>query len=1354
MSDQSRVFDAKRVSISRQFRQAFRDAVSGSLGNWKRHKSPRKLRFEGLEDRRLLALVWANRGEDSDMFDAAFGPNAEVGRGVVDSALREWNRVVTGYQGSPFDVQLTIAMDPTNPALSAFASNTIRDDNGVPISGTVTINMALDNANNTQWYLDPTPDDNSEFMGTLVHAFARNPTPGGPAAGMRDLRTLLVHELGHTMGISSGSPLMYANPAITMTKTNITDNSVGSGANTYWLFQGPSVNVVMTDFDIGGPVTPSAGHNAMPVAGNPAINFNSQTYYTAVDTMQPTSLSTRRILLTNKVALMMKDMGYDVALPERNGTFHTVLNSATGLLTIRGGNDNTQINNVNQGVSSDNIVIQRFGNSLFVTVDIGVDVPGSGPGLNSLDQQGSMISVFNISDVSSIHVDGLGGNDQISLTGNLDFLNLLEVYGGDGNDSINASGLTGTQPLLAFGDAGVDTITGGKGFDNLNGGLGIDMINGGPGNDTINGDGDNDSLVGGDGSDTISGGSGNDRIIGGELIASLDDPLSDASADTLNGDAGDDLIIGDDGSFLPLIVRLNIGGADTIRGGLNNDSIFGGAGSDNIHGQGGNDTIAAGRGNDTIIGGALLVFGQSLADGDDFINGEEGDDSIYGDNLSPFLSPIVSLLGGNDRLIGGDGNDTLVGQFGNDQMDGNDGNDVMHGGAGNDVINGNDGNDSLVGGDGSDTISGGDGNDKLIGGELITSLNDPLSDSSGDTLNGDAGQDLIIGDDGSYFPLMVREDIGGADIIRGGLDTDLIFGGAGADNIHGQGGNDTIAAGRGNDTVIGGSLLSPGQSLADGDDFINGGKGNDTIFGDNLSPSLAPTVSLLGGNDTLWGGDGNDTLIGQFGHDEMEGDDGTDVMQGGVGNDQMSGGAGNDTLNGDDGLDLMFGNSGNDEMRGGDGNDILVGGTGNDELYGDAGNDLANGESGADTIVGGNGDDRITGGDGNDVLIGGNDSAISDNGADQIDGDAGDDWILGDSGTKTPLIVSSAIGGADTIQGGTGNDTIYAMAGNDFVGGGSGNDVLFLGTGDDIANGDSGDDQLFGGKGNDILAGSAGKDNIHGEEGNDWLIGGNFTNTGTAAPETDDDTLSGGAGRDLMFGDSWSQEFPLAENEVGGNDTMLGDSDNDIVSGQVGNDNLQGGGGDDQLLGGSGNDVIQGNSGSDTIFGGQGNDELRGDDGDDLIRAGDGDDQLFGGTGNDIMLGEGGADSMFGNEDRDILIGGRNGDRMNGNDGDDLLISGFTSFDNNDAALRELMLEWNSSRGYLSRVANLRGTPNVTFASRLNGNTFLQKGVTVNDDDEVETLTGGGGTDWFLLDRMAPLPDDLIADLQVIEVTN
>ena len=136
----------------------------------------------------MLALVWANRGDASDMFDAAFGASAEVARNVVDSALAEWNRVVTGYQGQDFETQMTIVMDPTNPATSASASDTQTDANGVPTSGLVTINMAGtpaigDTPASTVWYLDPTPDDHSEFM-------ARSYTPS-PATRRQEGRPMI-----------------------------------------------------------------------------------------------------------------------------------------------------------------------------------------------------------------------------------------------------------------------------------------------------------------------------------------------------------------------------------------------------------------------------------------------------------------------------------------------------------------------------------------------------------------------------------------------------------------------------------------------------------------------------------------------------------------------------------------------------------------------------------------------------------------------------------------------------------------------------------------------------------------------------------------------------------------------------------------------------------------------------------------------------------------------------------------------------------------------------------------------------------------------------------------------------------
>jgi Ca2+-binding RTX toxin-like protein len=63
------------------------------------------------------------------------------------------------------------------------------------------------------------------------------------------------------------------------------------------------------------------------------------------------------------------------------------------------------------------------------------------------------------------------------------------------------------------------------------------------------------------------------------------------------------------------------------------------------------------------------------------------------------------VLAGNDVIVGGDGNDVLMG-FG--------GNDVIKGGAGNDVLMGMGGSDRLVGGAGNDTMSGGRGNNTFV----------------------------------------------------------------------------------------------------------------------------------------------------------------------------------------------------------------------------------------------------------------------------------------------------------------------------------------------------------------------------------------------------------------------------------------------------------------------------------------------------------------------------------------------------------------------------------------------------------------------------------------------------------------
>ena len=60
----------------------------------------------------------------------------------------------------------------------------------------------------------------------------------------------------------------------------------------------------------------------------------------------------------------------------------------------------------------------------------------------------------------------------------------------------------------------------------------------------------------------------------------------------------------------------------------------------------------------------------------------------------------------------------------------------------------------------------------------------------------------------------------------------------------------------------------------------------------------------------------------------------------------------------------------------------------------------------------------------------------------------------------------------------------------------------------------------------------------------------------------------------------------------GGNDTIYGSNENNILNGGGGNDTIVGLGGDDTINGGAGDDVMKGSLGNDTLTGGIGNDKF------------------------------------------------------------------------------------------------------------------------------------------------------------------
>lgn len=509
----------------------------------------------------------------------------------------------------------------------------------------------------------------------------------------------------------------------------------------------------------------------------------------------------------------------------------------------------------------------------------------------------------------------------------------------------------------------------------------------------------------------------------------------------------------------------------------------------------GNNTVVGGRSNDTIVAndGANSIVG---GDGNDSILVGVGNNTIQGGAGADLIIAGVSGTGGNN-ISGGDGNDTITAGNGNNSVDAGDGNNIVATGSGNDTIVAGTGNNNINAGQGANFI----------------------------TVTGGANT-ITFGD--------------GANTVNLGNGNSTITGGNGADNITLGVGFYNLTLGNGNDTVTatsGGGIFALGNGVnsittGNGDYTITAGTGGSTVSVGNGTIG----ITLTGGANHVTAGDGLITITTGSGNDYMSAGTGTNVFRPGIGTDTIIGNAtGNNTVDytgisvaltaslaagtvtgtgvnsnltnitaftGGEGNDSITGSTGANLIHGGNGNDTIRGNGGNDTLYGDGGDDSIVGGTGIDLIYGGTGNNTIDGGTaGADTLIGGigNDSFINPH--------AGQHYI-GTTATGLSAGESNSIDYSGTSTG----VNINLASGDGFGGAADGSTYSFI----NRIIGSSGSDTLTGGALDDYLdAGVGGAASITGGGGNNTLVGGSTGST-DFYPSTGNATIIGGAGSDTL----------------------------------------------------------------------------------------------------------------------------------------------------------------------------------------------------------------------------------------------
>jgi Ca2+-binding RTX toxin-like protein/subtilisin family serine protease len=202
---------------------------------------------------------------------------------------------------------------------------------------------------------------------------------------------------------------------------------------------------------------------------------------------------------------------------------------------------------------------------------------------------------------------------------------------------------------------------------------------------------------------------------------------------------------------------------------------------------------------------------------------------------------------------------------------------------------------------------------------------------------------------------------------------------------------------------------------------------------------------------------------------------------------------------------------------------------------------------------------------------------------------------LGLSGQWKLMIEVS--GEASLSSGTSGADQLFGSVDVDKIFALGGDDQILSNAGDDIVYAGSGNDIVYAGKGDDEIYGGGGDDYIDGGSGADIMMGGPGNDRYIVDHENDlvVETISRGAGGydtvETMLSLTALDNIEALE--------ALGDNDIDLTGNALDN-LLVGNAGINNLSGQSGIDILVGNAGNDTLDGGYGRDKLMGGEGDDI----------------------------------------------------------------------------------------------------------------------------------------------------------